>query len=198
MLAKMVSGIFDRASGRVQVILATSTQPGYPNSCEQFGPYGWMAVPLPGQMVEISPQSMAQVQATGYNNQVTDPNFSLLPGESSSYNASWYGLHALSGEYLQEAGTTNAENLMMGQSTNAVLTDILNYLVDLESYIGSHVHSGCGGIDNSGAPVDLPPAPTDLATDATYIAANKNLAITDTYEPKVTLTAIFNKLKGIV
>lgn len=198
MLAKMTSASFDTSTGRVSVSLDTSTSVGYPNNCQQFGDYGHIAVPLPGQLVEVTQQALAQVQVTGYNNQVKDTNFSLNPGESASYNANWYTIHSLNGEYIQEAQTAHVENVMMGQSTNAVLKDILDYLVGLESYIGSHVHSGCGGTNDSGGPTTSPPDVSAISADVTYIGDNKNLAITGTYTPNVSLADIYARLKELM
>jgi len=197
MLAKMTSASFSSSNRRVSVNLETSTSVGYTNNCQQYSPYGIMSVPLPGQLVLISQQSAAQVVVSGYNNQVNDENFSILPGETTIYAPSWYIRNAIAGCAIQQANSANVEHQMMGESTNSVIADILEYLVGLQGYIASHVHSGCGGDINSGAPTTSPPATGSLSTDQTYIAANQNLAITGTYQPKVSLEDIFARLRGL-
>ena len=75
--------------------------------------------------------------------------------------------------------------MMMGQSTNAVMLDILTYLIALYTWATTHTHSGVqtgGGI--SGITVQTVPDDSGIVTDQTYIEGNENLAITGTYEPK--------------
>lgn len=202
MLAKMISASYDTSYGRVLVKLDTSTQAGYPNQCEQYQSYGYISVPLPHQLVEASQQSLAEVHVTGYNNQISDTKFSLNPGESSNYGQNWYNTNATTGLYIQEAKTTHAENHMMGQSTNEVLLDILNYLVALDAYLQIHTHSGCGGEVSSGVAESYTPVITPVSDDVTYISDSNNLAITGDYNPHPSLTsidiaAIYAKLKAL-
>jgi hypothetical protein len=87
---------------------------------------------------------------------------------------------------MQPVSASDKENAMMGQSTNGVITDILNLLVDIVNYLGSHVHTGVQtGTDNTGPVFATPPLPDDsnVVSDQGYISDNKNLAITGTYTP---------------
>jgi hypothetical protein len=185
MIAEMSSASFG-TNGRVLVELKTSTINAYTNLVEQYSPYGIMSVPLPTQLVNIEQQSPTQVMMTGFNNAITDSEFSINAGEIATYSQSWYNFTANAGIYMQPVGLSNKENAMMGQSTNGVITDILNLLVEIINYLGTHVHTGVtSGTDESGIAFATPPLPDDsnVIADQTYISDNKNLAITGTYTP---------------
>lgn len=197
MLGAMTSAAFDTTDGRVKVTLSTSTSAGYGNVCEQYQDWGHISVPIPVQLINSDQQALTQVVVTGYNNQITDPNFALNPGESCNYSINWYHVRATTGIYMQQAYSSTdtgrditKENSMMGQSTNAVLTDILNRLIALESWADSHTHAAGSLIDsrsapctgNTAVPNSTSPSGNNINTDLTYIIANENLAITDVFK----------------
>lgn len=189
--AMLGNGVFNPVTGRVQVTLNNSIINGYLNRVEQYGTYGVMSVPLPNQLVSQVPQSATQVYINGYNNTILDANYSINAGEVSLYSTAWYSFTANGGIYMQPVGTANKENAMMGQSTNAVLSDMLSIIIEIIDYLGTHTHlpgmynvSAVPVVGASGAPIELTPDDTDIVADQTYINGNKNLAITGTYVPK--------------
>lgn len=185
MLAKYDTTIYDTETGTIKVNLSTSNCVGYPNQLGQFNAPNIIARPKTGQLVNIDQQNSAQLMVTGYENSIIDENYSLNPNETTIYSSSWYLNAFNNGIKVQQAQTANAENFMMGQSTNAVLVDILQYIIDLVTWLSTHTHSGVqSGSDTSGAPATIPPSDTTISNDNTYIGGNKNLAITGTYEPK--------------
>jgi len=184
--------------GSISVSLYTSTNLGYLNQCSQYQSWGIYSIPTANQIANIEQQADTNVVVTGYNNRITDTNFTATTqGSTSLYSLSWYlcdDAGSGKGIYAQPVNTANQENFMMGQSTNKVLLDIMNLLVEVITYLGTvetifnaHVHSGVmtgsGTSAVSTTPWGTPPDPTTVNNDNTYITANKNLAITGTYTP---------------
>jgi hypothetical protein len=185
MIGEMKSASYDATTGTVKVILRTSTTVGYPDTSEQYSPYGIMSVPLPDVLVNVDNQARSQNMVTGYNNRIMDENFSINPGEISLYSVNWYNHTHNAGISMQPRNSINKENAVMGQSTNKVLIDIMSLLISVIQYLDEHVHTGVTtGGGNSGPPLDPAPSDTVVSEDKDYIEANKNLAITGTYEPK--------------
>ena len=183
---------FVDTNGRVQVYLTTSTNSGYNNQCEQYNDYGHFSVPLPNQIVNIEQQAQTNVVVTGFNNAITNSNFTAKnPGESTNYSTNWYHVRANSGVYVQPATgsyQTSKEHTTTGQTTNSVLLDIMNLMVELIAYLATHEHTVAGistGTDSviSEVPTVIFPPSTLMTKDITNVEANANLAITDIYKP---------------
>lgn len=188
MQAKLISAEFDLPTQRVKVNLSTSTSSGLTSTkCEQYQTYGIMSVPMPGQLVEVKQDGLANTYVTGYNNQLypKDDYFSINPGEISLYSLKWYISASNDSVNIKPRHLGYvSEPMMMGKSTNALLTDLINYIISLEEYISHHTHSGCGGNSNSGPPTSSPPETDKLESDKDYISNEGNLAVTDKYYPK--------------
>lgn len=185
MIGQMSSARYDPLSGRIKVKLISSTANGYGNTVDQYSPYGIMSVPNSDVLINLDRQALTQVVATGYNNTILDVNFSINAGEISLYSNNWYNHTANSGIFMQPRNTAFKENAVMGQSTNKVLKDIMELLINIITYLDTHVHTGVtSGGANSGPPLNPAPDNSTVVTDNIYIGANKNLAITGTYEPK--------------
>lgn len=185
MIGSMQSAYFDPTTGTIKVILNNSTINGYANTVDQYNPYGIMSIPLPDALVNLDRQSSAQVQSTGYKCTVKDASFTINAGEIGLYSINWYNMTANAGIYMQPRNTVNKENAVMGQSTNLVLVDMMNLLIDIINYLGTHVHTGVTtGSGDTGTPLTPPPDDSTVISDKTYISGNKNLAITGTYTPK--------------
>lgn len=195
MLGRIISAAYDNTIGRVFVKLASSTNTGLQNNCEQYQDWGHISVPTDEQLVNVEEDALSQVKVTGYNNQIYDNNFILNPGESCNYSSNWYHIRATNGIYMQPVNTSNKENAMMGQSTNKVLSDIMSLLIDIINYLATHTHSAgtytadltTGKIIEgtfSGIPVQNIPNDSNIVSDKNYIENNHNLAITNSYQPK--------------
>lgn len=188
MQAKLISAAFDNSIQRVKVNLSTSTSTGLTNTrCEQYQTYGIMSVPVPGQLVEINQDGLANSYVTGYNNQLypKDEYFSIQPGEITLYSLNWYVSSSNDSVNIKPRHSGHvSEPMMMGKSTNSLLTDLINYIISLEQYISNHTHSGCGGNNNSGPPTSSPPEVDRLESDKNYISNEGNLAVTDKYLPR--------------
>jgi hypothetical protein len=181
----MTSASYNSSTGQVEVIIPNSTINGYSNTVFQFQTANTISVPNAGGLVDLDVQAPSQMQITGYQSTLIDDNYTISSGEFTSYSDSWYVSTRNAGVEIQQAQTANIENMMMGQSTNAVMLDILTYLIALYTWATTHTHSGVqtgGGI--SGVTVQVVPDDSDIVTDQTYIEGNENLAITGTYEPK--------------
>ena len=185
MQAIMESASF--ADGSVTVDLSTSTMSGYVNNCQQYNDYGHISVPNETQLVNIDNQSPSNVVVTGYANRITDTNFNIVAGESANYSNSWYHIRANNGVFIQQANTTNKENVMMGNSTNHILLDMANLLVSIITYLqtietvfNSHTHSGVqSGSSSTGttsAPFITPPSDSDVNGDISKVTNGTNLA----------------------
>ncbi len=185
MLANIFSASYDSTTGQVKVVLPNTSINGYKNTVNQYQTANTISVPIAGGLVSLDVQSPAQMQITGYQSTLIDENYTINEGEFTSYSTGWYASTRNSGVEIQEAQTANIENMMMGQSTNAVMLDILTYLIALYTWATTHTHSGVQtGSGISGITVQNVPNDSDITTDQTYITANHNLAITGTYEPK--------------
>lgn len=187
MLANMSSSFYNSDTGNIVVEMPNTTINGYSNSVGQYQTANTLSVPLPGNLVSLNVQCPTQMQVIGYQNSIIDNNYSIVPGEFTSYSTSWYASTRNSGIEIQEANTAHKENQVMGQSTNAVLLDIMNLLVEVVTYLGTHVHTGVmTGGSNTGTVFGSPTIPDDseVISDQTYIGDNKNLAITGVYTPK--------------
>ena len=185
MLANMESASYDATTGQVNIIMKNTTINGYQNTVNQYQDANTLSVPLPGNIVNLDMQAKTQMQVTGYQSTIIDENYTILPGEFTSYSPNWYVSTRVAGVEVQEANTANKENLMAGQSTNGVLSDIMQLLVDIVNYLETHTHSGVTtGSGSSGTPVEIPPDGSSVVSDQSYIGADHNLFITGTYEPK--------------
>jgi hypothetical protein len=129
---------------------------------------------------------------TGYNNTITDEHFTLQPGESANYSTGWYQIRANDGVYIQKANTTSKENEMMGNSTNHILLDMANLLVNIITYLqtietayNNHIHIGVmpstpdqvSGVPQT--PWIAPPVDTDVTNDIPRLTNGQNLAGTN-------------------
>lgn len=172
-------------NGVVEVISENAGINGQVNKLLLYQAPNTISVPKSGNMVTFEYQGPSQMQMTGYNSRILDENFTTSQGEWTGYSNSWYLSTRNSGVEVQQVNTTNKENLMAGQSTNSVLSDILALLIGIINYLETHTHSGVqtGGGD-TGPVVQIVPDDSDIVSDKTYIDANKNLFITGTYEPK--------------
>lgn len=191
MLARIQQAEYDPTTGEVVIQLATSTVTGYQNVVTQYTVPNVISVPKINQVPNLDPQALTQVQITGYSNSLIDENYSINNGEFTAFSDNWYSSTKGSGVEIQEAQTTNIENLMMGQSTNSVLSDILQMLINIIDYLNSHTHEAGdltapnGSVTGTtGEVVDAAPDDTDITQDLSYIQDNQNLAITGTYQPK--------------
>ena len=188
MLANISNAAYNPTTGTIQITLPNSTINGYLNQVQQYQSPNTLSVPIPGMLVDLDVQAPTQMQVTGYNNSIIDTNYTIAQGEFTSYSRSWYGSTRNSGVEIQEAQTPNKENMMMGQSTNSVLLDIMNLLVNIISYLGTHTHSAGSYATNvpvtgiSGTPTQTVPDDGTVVQDQSYIQANKNLAITGVYK----------------
>lgn len=177
--------------GRVQVTLSTSNNAGYNNVCEQYAPYGIFSIPNADVRVNIETQSYANVVVTGYNNTITDINFiEKNAGIVAIYSNNWYNIIANTGVYYQPRNSGNKENAIAGQTTNKVLIDIMQIIIDIVTYLQSHQHeagsyqvNGSPATGISGSPVSAPPSISTITKDKTNITSNANLIITNTYKP---------------
>lgn len=185
MIANIVSAEYDNATGAVNVVMNNTTVNGYSNTVLSYQTANTLSVPLEGNLVNLDIQAPTQLQMVGVNSRITDIEYTIAPGEFTSYSTGWYLSTRNAGIEAQEANTPNKENLMAGQSTNAVLNDMLNIIIEIITYLGTHTHSAVQtGTDVSGTVVVPPPVDTEIIADQTYISANHNLLITGTYEPK--------------
>lgn len=177
--------------GRIKITLITSNNAGYVNKCEQYAPYGIFSIPKANVRVNIETQSLSNVVVTGYNNQITDTNFTeKTEGTIVNYSDNWYNITTSSGIYYQPTNTSYKENAIAGQTTNKVLIDMMQIIIDVISYLANHTHNaGSYNAPNgpvtgtSGAPVSAPPSDSKIQADKTNITNNKNLIITNTYTP---------------
>lgn len=185
MLGVVQSSKYNTTSGGADITLSVSTSAGQIFTVHQYGDYGDISLPMVGQVCEVVAQSSTntQVDVLGYYNYVKDPNL-VVPamGEKLQTGLSFYLQNYKSGLWIQKALSTARENLMMGQSTNAVLVDIINVLVAMCAYSTNHIHTnGNGGANTGKATTNVPSS--NLPNDLTYIQANNNLATTG-YIPK--------------
>jgi len=191
------NNIGNNADGRVKVNLTTSTSAGYTNlQCEQYNDWGHYSVPINGQIVNVEKQSMTNVIVTGYNNQIIDPNFITTAGSSTNYSASinnnivtyyWYQIRDANGVWIQKGHTNNKENEMMGQTTNHILLDMANLLIQIITYLqnnetifNTHIHTGGtapnGNTGTSTITFTPPPSDTNVQNDIPRLNNNENLA----------------------
>lgn len=183
-IALQSSSFYDSESGRVKCNLSSSSAAGYPNLVNVYQGANCLSIPINSQLINIEIQSLSQQQATGFDNFIIDENYSLSSGEDTRYSQNWYSSVRTSGVEIQEAQSPNKENLMMGQSTNKVLSDIMELLIEVIQYLNTHIHSGGTISGNTGTPTTSAPDDGSIGTDKTYIDGNHNLAITGIYEPK--------------
>ncbi len=171
--------------GNVRVNLSTSTNTGYPNNCSQYNPYGFISVPLPVQTVNTEVQALSEVIVTGYENTITDTNFTVSQGESAIYGTNWYFVNSVNGIYMQPVNTTIKEYAMAGNTTNTILSDMINLLVAIITYLGTietifnnHVHTSAAPSNPTTAPLTQftdPPNDEKVNTDGTKITNSENL-----------------------
>jgi hypothetical protein len=195
MLVRTKSFVYDANTGYMTAVLDTSLMNGYPNTVDVYSTPQIMAFPENDvNLAILDNQSQAQTQLLAIYNKIKDTHYIIEKGEITLFSTNWYNSVRKSGVELQPVNNANKENAMMGQSTNKVLADILDYcnkiynsLLQMDSVFASHTHSGVqSGNDNSGtpsAPFPPPPLPTKIISDTTYIEANHNLAITGVYSP---------------
>lgn len=177
--------------GRVQITLSTSNNAGYNNVCEQYAPYGIFSIPNADVRVNIETQSYANVVVTGYNNTITDVNFSeKTAGTVVTYSNNWYNITTNTGIYYQPRNSGNKENAIAGQTTNKVLIDIMQIIIDIVTYLQSHQHeagayqaNGTPVTGTSGSPASAPPSTSTITKDKTNVTSNANLIITGSYKP---------------
>lgn len=158
--------------GEIQCSLLSSLYLGYANTVYQYGMANTISFPLPNSQTLMVSQSDAQVDVIGYRNNILDTNFNLYSGEFCSYSKDWY---MITGNKASDPNGGNGglviqpnpapalplpknENMMMGQSTNKVLADIVDSLDKIFAYLQViqadfvwHCHTTPGG---------LAPAPT--------------------------------------
>ncbi len=192
MLANITSASYNATTGQINVLMPNTTINGYHNTVLQYQTANTLSVPIAGMLVDLDVQAPTQMQITGYNNAIVDTNYTITSGEFTSYSTNWYASTRISGVEIQQAHTANKENMMMGQSSNQVISDILALLINICGYLTTHTHkaglyvapSGGGPVTGtSGTPVQTTPDDSDVVSDKTYIDGNKNLAITGTYTP---------------
>ena len=190
MLASMQTATYDSEKGIVKVVINNSSINGYKNTVRLYQTPNTISVPVEGNLINLDVQADSQLQMTGYNSRITDANFTIASGEFTAYSTNWYLSTRNLGVEVQQVNTANKENLIAGQSTNSVLNDMLGIIIQIVAYMTAfsvHVHPG-GTLPSgsTGVVATQPPVPsdTDIVVDQTYIAANKNLFITGTYEPK--------------
>lgn len=183
MLARGQQAQYDPTTGEIIIQLATSIVNGYQNTVTQYTTSGILSIPdLGSQIPNLDMQAQTQVQITGYSNSIIDSNYSLTVGEVTVYSPNWYSSVRIAGIEIQEAQTSNIENMMMGQSTNSVLIDILQMIIDITTYLNSHTHTGVQtGGGTSGIPSTTAPDDNNISSDLSYIQDNANLAITGVY-----------------
>lgn len=158
---------------------------GYKNNVLIYQDANTFSVPAAGTLVNLENENPAYNAATGFSNRITDTNYSIQAGEWTAFSPNWYQSVRVAGVEIQEANTTNTENMVMGQSTNSVLSDMLELLIDIINYLDTHTHTGVTtGGGTSGIPTSPAPNDSQVVSDKTYIDADKNLAITGTYEPR--------------
>lgn len=184
MIASLQSAEYDPTTGKIKILINNSTINGYQNTISNYTCPNVMSVPVSTNPINIDVQSATQMVMTGQNNRIIDSNYTIAPGEFTAYSQNWYTSTRNGGVEVQQANTANKENLMAGQSTNSVLSDIMDLLSAIVTYLGTHTHTGGTISGNTGPVVTPPPSDTDILDDITYIDANKNLFITGTYEPK--------------
>jgi hypothetical protein len=171
--------------GQIIVILNNCDINAQFNQVIQFDTPNVLSMPVTGQLVNIDKEANTQFQVTGYVNSIQDVNYTIGTGEYTAYSSNWYSSVRTAGVEIQEANTANIENVMMGQSTNEVLLDIMQLLIDFITWASIHDHSGVQtGSGVSGPPVTSPPSDSTVVSDQTYINGNENLAITGVYTPR--------------
>lgn len=186
MLATISNATYDASTGTIVVTLDNSIANGFQNQVDQYQTANTLSVPIPGNVTNLDIQSSAQMQVSGYKNRITDTNYSIAPGEFTSYSPNWYSSTRVAGIEAQQVNTANKENFMMGQSTNGVLTDIMTLLIGMLTWMETHTHLYSPGSNTpvqTNPPTQTPPNDSDVTSDQSYIADNKNLAITGTYMP---------------
>jgi len=155
-------------NNQIKVILETSIDAGYPNECTQYAPYGLYSIPLNNAIVNVEQQSLTNVVVTGYNFTIQDNNYNeKSSGTIAMCSPSWYNINSINGCLIQQANTSNKEPQMMGNSTNQVLVDIINFLLTLLTI----------------NPQLTKPDLNTLNNDLTNLNHNSNLA-TSSYKPK--------------
>src|ERR1700761_6053613 len=191
-LTNITSAQYDPDTGTIKVLMPNTSINGYQNTVDLYQTPNTISVPLPEDLAILEVQSPTQMQMNGQQTSVIDPNFTTLPGEFNAIAKNyWYFSTKLSGVQIQQALTSHIENMMMGPSTNLVLVDIMNLLIAIVNYLNSHTHeagdyvAGSAAVTgNSGTVVTAAPDDNTIISDNNYISANKNLAITGTYQPK--------------
>lgn len=185
MIAQMSGATYDTSTGKIIIQLATSLQNGYTNTVDLYQSPQTLSMPLPKQLVDLDVQAATQMMAIGFNNIIKDTNYTIQAGEFTSYSTNWYNSTRNNGVEIQEANTAHIEHIPMGESTNHVIYDILQYIIELAAYIMTHTHDA-GTYNIAAVPVvgvsDVPVQPipplTNINKDVPYINANKNLAKT--------------------
>ena len=183
MLGIVQSASFDPIKQLASITLASSLSLGQTMTVEQYCTAGDISLPAQGQYVQLEQDGLTSVRIVGYLNTLVDKNFVIVSGEWSKCNANWYLQGRLSGLQIQQALTDNIEHLMAGESTNAVLLDLINNVIALCAYTSSHIHTNGNAGANTGTPTTSV-QPTNLSADKSYIGGNQNLIITGTYKPK--------------
>ncbi len=181
--AQYVSDSNDPDFGTIRITLDNAVSMGFINNVALYQDPNVLSVPNDVNPAELHVQSAAQMRMGGVRPSIQDTNFEISPGEWTSYTNNWYVNNRHSGVEIQQAQSSNKENMMMGQSTNEVLLDIVQALIALYDWAETHTHTGGTISGNTGTPIEPIPDDSAIVNDETYIQDNKNLAITGTYEP---------------
>ncbi len=181
-------------NGVVRVTLQSATTLGTVATMTQCFPQGIKSVPNDNQWAEIFINSLTQQTVVGIVDNNTNEIDGLDKGEIVLYSNNWRTYSKNSGISMHKVGTNSSEHAMMGESTNKLIADLQQQIIDLTTWLKTlqtafnlHVHTGVStGIGSSGTPTPFPtPVPDDTAIiqDKAYTIANKNLA-SDDYEAK--------------
>jgi hypothetical protein len=208
-IALLNSAYFDEKTGFTIAKLSTSNTLGYPNSVQILNNYGIISIPTKNKLCIISQHGQTDSKVFGILNSINDKNFSIKEGETIVFSEHWYNKTGNDGVYLQVAKSEyKAEAQMMGESTNKVISDLLQYILDLYEYLGilstalnAHVHTGVqtgtGSSATIAVPFTVPPVPTNITKDKPYISNNKNLALTKNFQPYQIMKEIQDKIEEL-
>ena len=177
-------------NGEIVCSLTDSLYLGYPNTVYQYGMANCISFPNDNTQPILSSQNDAQVDIIGYRNNITDPNFNIYEGEFCSYSNDWYMItgnnNGNNGVMLQSKVQNIKENMMMGQSTNKVLTDIIDLLNDIAIFSinvktahNTHIHLVTPEFVVSPPAIQIVadlPNPNKVENDRTNIGQGSNLA----------------------
>jgi len=191
MLCGVNNPSYDAETGTITVEVPDASIGGFKYELSQYQAAQTLSMPNDDVLANLDKQSSAQMMVTGYCSSIIDDEYTIKSGEFTSYSSNWYVSTRVAGVEIQQAKTANVENMMMGQSTNKVLADMLSLIIDLITWADSHTHSVTTVISPVGpctgaTGTTITPAPSDstVSKDLTYIKSNKNLAITGTYSKK--------------